>query len=420
MICLLQLPIYSHKRDVVVAILFRRDEKMSSLIVPSKTVANNIPLGRRIMEIMKEKGGYYSITAMAKRLGLSRETYRLMLNGTRDIYIFELEKIARDLKVSSERILQQDVHELVDELLTRLRMRDRSDNTLVLAEKFVRLAIGISERGYALNLLGIAFFERKEFERAHEIWIDAYHLADEVRKSSGDTDLCYQVMRNLMLSYVEKKDFGNAIEMSDQVEKIFDGQPIVLSEMLYTRAKLKESMGDFIGAAQLADKCLENCQASMNKIMIGRALINSAHYQYLLRNYASARERLECADSYLENDVQTKIIAQKELMKVLIKLGQCEEAETRIRRLLDSDEIQPFSDVDGKLRVLLSRANQDIQHAEYVANEERYSKKVRYLACKLLINHYRVNGDAFMFMRYHLLAEECMPSSSDVLDEGDM
>lgn len=82
---------------------------MSQLIAPSTTDCYSIPLGRRIFEIMKDKGKYYTQQAMANRLGISRTTFSQMLTGNREIYNFEVEKIAADLKVSVSRVLQEDI-----------------------------------------------------------------------------------------------------------------------------------------------------------------------------------------------------------------------------------------------------------------------------------------------------------------------
>lgn len=49
---------------------------MSQLLAPAHTFQGEIPLWRRIREIMKEKGSSHSITAMAARIGISRETLR--------------------------------------------------------------------------------------------------------------------------------------------------------------------------------------------------------------------------------------------------------------------------------------------------------------------------------------------------------
>lgn len=85
----------------------------------------DIPLGRRIAEIMKEKGSAYSLQAMGKRIGLSRETLRLMLHGGREIYDFELKKICSDLKMSVERIKQQDTWLMHSELQQLLKHEGR-------------------------------------------------------------------------------------------------------------------------------------------------------------------------------------------------------------------------------------------------------------------------------------------------------
>ncbi|KEO80890.1 helix-turn-helix domain-containing protein [Tumebacillus flagellatus] len=88
---------------------------------PIYTLVDNIPLGQRIEELKKEKGGWYSTTAMAGRLGVSPETLRSMLKGKREIYMYELEKIAGDLKMPVKRILLEDVYKqrkTLDSLLT--------------------------------------------------------------------------------------------------------------------------------------------------------------------------------------------------------------------------------------------------------------------------------------------------------------
>ncbi|ARU62639.1 hypothetical protein CBW65_17920 [Tumebacillus avium] len=48
---------------------------------------------------------------MAARIGISRETLRVMVNGEREIYWFELEKNALDLKVPVKRLLMEDLEE---------------------------------------------------------------------------------------------------------------------------------------------------------------------------------------------------------------------------------------------------------------------------------------------------------------------
>ncbi|ASS75477.1 hypothetical protein CIG75_11140 [Tumebacillus algifaecis] len=81
---------------------------MSQLMAPTHTNADQIPRLRRIREIMKEKESSFSLSAMAKRLSISRETLRLMLTGDRAIYLVMLEKIAQDLNVPVARILQAE------------------------------------------------------------------------------------------------------------------------------------------------------------------------------------------------------------------------------------------------------------------------------------------------------------------------
>ncbi|TCP59019.1 helix-turn-helix protein [Tumebacillus sp. BK434] len=70
---------------------------MIKLVILTNAVVDKIPLWLRIREIMKERGSSYSLTAVSARLGISRETLRLMLSGEREIHTFELKTIAEDL-----------------------------------------------------------------------------------------------------------------------------------------------------------------------------------------------------------------------------------------------------------------------------------------------------------------------------------
>ena len=108
-----------------------------SIVAPKHTFVHSIPIQRRLREIMKEKGGAYTISALSSRIGINRETLRKMLNGEREIYSFELDKFAKELHMSIDRILQEDVKKLVAELDSLLEYNSDLNRAKDLAEHFL-------------------------------------------------------------------------------------------------------------------------------------------------------------------------------------------------------------------------------------------------------------------------------------------
>ncbi|MGZ4159401.1 MAG: helix-turn-helix domain-containing protein [Neobacillus sp.] len=394
---------------------------MSQLIVHPVTVVDNIPITRRITEIMTEKGKYYSIHAMAGRIGIHRETYRNMLKGERQIYTFELEKIAKDLKITVDRITQEDHKTNSEELRGLLNNRIHPERSLYLAEQLLSSSVGCTERCISLNYLGWAYFELKQVDQAHKAWLRAYELAEEISIKYEESELRYRVLRNLMLSYIQLKDFANALEISEEVESWFETEPLRIAELLYVRANVKESMGDNEEGRNLTYKSLEYCIKAESNEMIGRAYVNAAHFEYFLGNYEKSLEMLECAIEFLKSNKRIKLIAEKELVKTLIKLGQHERAVELIRLTLETAQELGQLGIEGKLYILLSRITDSIDFAQRVLDSEKYDNTIRYIACKFLIGHYRKSGDAFNFMHYHEVAEKLKQTTiSDILDEKEL
>src|SRR5690348_197128 len=117
-----------------------------------------IPLGRRVAEIMRERGRAFTQSAMAKRIGYSGETLRLMLIGRREIYPFELEKIAKDLKLPVERITGEDVRAEREELRVLLARMNPSTRVVELALHLNQHALGMTETCKALLDLGVGLY----------------------------------------------------------------------------------------------------------------------------------------------------------------------------------------------------------------------------------------------------------------------
>ncbi|MGB8956126.1 MAG: helix-turn-helix transcriptional regulator [Tumebacillaceae bacterium] len=133
-----------------------------------------IPLGRRIGEIIEAKGPAFSGRALSKRIGLGKDILYRVINGERYISPSELELVAAGLRMSVQRIKQEDTRKDVEELRRLLQNLEDLERALRIAEKLVSVAIGISERCTMLNYLGWANYELKNYDVAHQHWLKAY------------------------------------------------------------------------------------------------------------------------------------------------------------------------------------------------------------------------------------------------------
>lgn len=382
------------------------------------TALDQIPIGRRIRELMAEKGNYYSLAAMSKRLGTNRETFRSMLNGQREIYKFELEKIATDLKITVARIMQTDCTEIGNRLKELLNKQSFPEEALDLSLQLLATSKGVTERCYARLRVGLAQFFNKSYEHAYDSLIEAYQQAVYIEKEYGDTDLYSLVLNALMDVYTALGNYLDASKILREVETVFQENPTRRAAICYQHAKIRESTKDIQGAKKFAYQSVDHAMQANKRTLIGKTKVNAAHYEYLTQNYEQAQELLEQAIDDLDEDVFSQQIAKKELVKTLIKLNRNQAAAVWIQSTLSSLTDQRSTPMRGKLLVLLSRALDEPTHAQLVFQDEEYSKNVRYVACRYLMHHFRDKGDSTKFIYYYERGEELSSSSMDILDEG--
>lgn len=392
---------------------------MTQLGASPYTALDQIPIGRRIRELMAEKGNYYSLAAMSKRLGTNRETFRSMLNGQREIYSYELEKISRDLKVSIERITQLDCKFEGMRLIDLLDKQSFPEEAVEIATQLFRLSNGITERGFALLRLGRAYYFNKSYEQAYDSLMDGYKLAVQIEKEYGDKNLYYHVLNIRMHVCTALGNFLDASKALTELESLFKENSTQLAAISYQQAKMKERANDLQSAKRFAYESTQHALHTQKRTLIGKTKVNAAHYEYLSENYIKARELLEDAVCELDEDIASQHIAMKELIKSLLKLGKSEEADSLAQTVLvNLGDQGKTSELEGKLLLLRSRARNIPDYAVRVCNDERYAINLRYMACRFLMQYYRSEGDSINFIHYYEVGEELSPNSSDILDEG--
>ncbi|ARU62307.1 hypothetical protein CBW65_15890 [Tumebacillus avium] len=392
---------------------------MSTVEYTATATLAKIKLGRRISELMTEKGDAYSIRAFAEKIGMNRETFRQMLLGTRRIAPSELELISKGLNVSQERLKQEDTFQKEQELVTILTGKKRTKVMLIraheLAMELVEIALGVTEKGYSLNNLGRVQFVQERYKEAHQTWLAAYEYAKSVEKDFDDKQLLHLVTSNLMLTCTIRREYSNIEEMLNLVEKVFSDDPSKLGMAYYTRMIMNEDRGELEQAKKLAYRSLELFEQTNDNKQVGRALINVAHYEYILGNYKTSARLLGSAINLVKPFEGILIIAVKEYVKSLLQLRDYHSA---LKVLNEYDPLaQEYPEYWGRLQIMKTVAKDDPSFAESVVNNTNLSVNLRYFACKSLMEFYYLKDDGDNAIRYYEKSRMLTGTKSEFLNE---
>jgi tetratricopeptide (TPR) repeat protein len=111
------------------------------------------------------------------------------------------------------------------------------------------------------------------------------------------------------------------------------------------------------------------------------------------------------------------MIALKIYGKVLLKLGEKDQAIAIIEQALAGIDQYERSNLAAKFNILLGLARQDRRPAERVLHNQKVEKRIRLLAYRFLQEHCVSTGDEAALMKYSKLAEEYSLKLYDILDE---
>ncbi len=390
---------------------------MSTLLAPKYTEVDKIPLGQRIEEIKKEKGGYYSNVAMAGRLGIHTETLRLMLKGKREIYTFELEKIAKDLKLPIDRIMQSDIRNQTDELneLLRKRTKEMLQRAWVIVNELVAGAMGLSEKGNSLNSLAKVQYFQRSFDDAHTTWLKALEYAKKLHEQYAKKHLLNIVTANLMMTYSIRKEYSHLEELLDVVELAFANDPLKMGMAEYTRMKIQEERGDYELAKQHAHRSFKYFEETGSNEQIGNGLINLAHCEYRLGNYRASANALAEAIEFVKPFENILILAVKEYVKSLMQLR---DYPTVVKMVEAYHTLAlEYPDYWAKLQIMYTFAKDDPSYAERIACDLHLDVNIRYHACKSLMEFYSEKRDFESVVRYYEKSRLLMDKKRTFLNE---
>lgn len=383
----------------------------------AQKIEHQIPIGRRIGEIMEEKGAAFSIRAFSQRIGITKDTLARMITGERYINPTEMEKIAKGLSLSVERLKKEDTESDLHELQRLLDENSNPTRAVKIAQDILSSAIGMSERCDALNDLARAYFDLGEVELAHSRWTEAYELAQKIYSKYNDSSKLNILMSKLIISYTARKEFSSLTKVLEQIEGVFASNPAKLGSIYYSKAMIAENLGDRQRVKEYLYKSLEFLQMTEVQNQIGRAKLNVGFYEYKSKNYQIAKNLLEESIADLGKD-KVRYIAIKEYVKCLLKVGDTTNAIEMIENSLEYVIDQPI--LNAKYKLLLCIAKNDPTLALRLVDDQKIGIKVQNLACKFLMKYYSQIGDSESLMKYYSKAEELSVNISDILHEEDL
>ncbi|MGZ4123494.1 MAG: helix-turn-helix domain-containing protein [Tumebacillaceae bacterium] len=394
---------------------------MSQLLAPTHTLADSIPLGRRINEIMLEKGSAYTISAMAKRLEINRETLRLMLKGEREIYTFELEKIAKDLHVSVERILQSDIVAESKELHALLNhISPEPHRSKELAEKLVQVAIGYSEHCYSKNLLAYVIAMNGDDERGIKLYQEVLPIAQLIIDKFGDDTVFWLLMVNLSTAQSLNKDYqelGVTLKLCERYQTDDLRFPVMVSAN-YARY-FEFWVGDLERARAKYEQAIDSANISGNHQSIGIMNYLLGTFEYRQGNYERAYELFMATWGALQQQDApvNRLYINIDYTRLLLRLGKIAETIDCLTEALRVDHTRYEEDPMSKAQVLLllAIAKEDPAEAERIIDSGIGSSSIRKLADRCIIELYDKSGEHTRKMNYQMRDKRMSGSPIDTL-----
>jgi tetratricopeptide (TPR) repeat protein len=392
---------------------------MSQLVAPSHTAADSIPLGRRITEIMMDKGAAFTISAMAKRLDINRETYRLMLKGEREIYTFELDKIAADLKVPVERILQQDTVLMSKQIFELLNYKSSDFHLgLKLSKQLAEVAIGYTERSVAANNIGTAYYHLRDFDQAVESFEKALPEAKFIMDKYGDAEVFWWLTANILNVRTSKKDYQGVQDVLLVAETFFNEDPRTLAIICYDWAMLLEEWkDDHEGARNKHYQSLANYEQIGNPLSIGRSKHHIALFEYRQNKYDKAIELFHSAlEIFRQQDhLYMRVIIGRDYGRALLRMERHQTAAEIISESLAQIADEEYTDLAAQLYLLLAIATDEPQHADQIITESLGSISIQKIAGKFLVEYEERRGDEVAKKQAEQRLEQMWGSPIDLL-----
>lgn len=368
---------------------------------------------QRVNEILKERKKKPAY--LVGKVDITRDTVYRILNGKRGMATLqEKREIAAALGLTLERIMQEDVADLLDELECLLSRGNDVNRTIILSERWKSIALGKIERLKALTKLGRAYYLGQRYEDAHDVWVEAFAIAS----SDGvDEEALFDATINLIESYFSKGNFEKVLCVLNDIEVKYIHDYEKMGYIYQYRGlccvkknELEEAKKKFLESYKWFS------QAGI-KIMIGRVQHNLANIEYDLENFERSKIWfLESINNLQEDTLLMQSIVEKDLARTLICLDENDTAisliENRISILQDYRHVYPS--LIGKLLLMKSDICRDVGSALDIFQLNQCSREILCNAADLLTDLFFEQKDYDSAKKYYKIMKDnagsCIPN----------
>lgn len=286
-----------------------------------------IAIGRRIQELLEERGAAYLVGFFANRIRFDPHRLVKILQADLTPTAEDLQQIAKGLGISVERLTQQDTLERTYELHERLLTMEHAEANIVLAEELAAVALGATERCDAWHNLGKAYYRGGRMEDAHQAFLKTYSQYEQVMDRYQDYERLFRFIYNLIVTYTMCEDYKGLADVLARAEGVTWEDPIQAGSILFACGVVQYELGSINSAKERFVESLNKYRQSNNDKLIGRAEYNVGHVEYLTGEYQLACSYLEAAVEHLVGDHAYFGKAVEHLVKCLIQLGELARAE---------------------------------------------------------------------------------------------
>ncbi|MBL0388065.1 tetratricopeptide repeat protein [Tumebacillus sp. ITR2] len=386
----------------------------------SNETRDPIPLGRRIQEILEEKGAAYLVGFFANRIRFNPHRLVSILQSAVVPSPEDLEQIAKGLGITVERLTREDTQERLERLHELLQSQGASEETVLVAEELAALSLGATERADAYCLLGRAYYAAGKLEEAHEAFLKSYRLYEPVFELYQDSERMYRFTHNLSITYTVRKEYSGLADLLKRVESFSWDDPVKAGSTFFASAVAQYELGQLDDAKRLFQKSLTAYRETDNREYIGRGYYNLGRVQYLTGELQAADSSLESALHELAADSPFRIKAVEMLIKARIHLGELESAMRLIQE--HEPELHKRPQVLAYLYLLHAYKSEDLKALGDVLAMEIVEREWKASGYKYLMKHYSEHGDSLAVMtyfQYYLQTDQDSSSFEDLFQRRD-
>lgn len=371
-----------------------------------------IPTNRRIKELLIQFGygkgqKGKSQTSFANSVGLNKDIISEIVNDKR-VYTSpeELAAIADGFGITYERLTQDDVKLLINELETLLRSGKQLERALELADKFCLMALGTTEKSDASMYKGWTLALMRRFDDAGRYLVNTFETRVEIGDLQRLTRSCNQVMQY----YVDTFQWSKLVEFIDTIKKngyfVNDNRQMGMINLYMGIASSKnQNFADAKNYYYEGYKFVKN----IDKALAARFELNISHREYFDNNLDLNLEMLERAKVNSKNDtIDLQCTIGANYVRTLIVLNDKENALREIKSCKSDFLLYNCADRNlfGKILLMESELTGSVEEIEKIVDDLHICEELRKNIAENLFNYYIEVGDIEKVKMFHTIVRD--------------